>query len=150
PKPEELSDWEAGYDRSGSFYNLHANLYYMHYKNQLALTGEINYEVTYTRTNVPKTYQAGIEVNGNLTLAKIFQLSANASFSKSRILDYTAYVDDNDHGGQKELDLGSVPISFSPQVVAGGALSVHPFPHFDAGLTTKYVGKRYLDNTGSE
>ncbi len=150
PQPEQLSDWEAGYDRSGSFYHLHANLYYMQYKNQLALTGEINYEGTYTRTNVPKSYRAGIEINGDLTFAQIFKLSAHAAISKNRIQDYTSYVDDYDHGGQKEIHLGSVPISFSPQVIAGGTLSVHPFNHFNAGLTTKYVGKRYLDNTGSE
>jgi len=150
PEPEQLSDIELGYDRTEENYHLHANLYYMHYKNQLALTGEINYYGVYTRINVPKSYRAGIEINGDIDFAKIFNFSANLALSKNKIKDFVAYIDNNDNGGQKEMDLGETPISFSPTIISGAALTINPFQNFDISLNGKYVGKRYLDNTGSK
>ena len=43
---------------------LAATLYYMHYKDQLVLTGKINDVGAYTRTNIPNSYRAGIELQG--------------------------------------------------------------------------------------
>ena len=43
---------------------LAATLYYMLYKDQLVLTGKINDVGAYTRTNIPKSYRAGIELQG--------------------------------------------------------------------------------------
>ena len=152
PKAEQMGDVEIGYDRKGKIYTLHGGLYYMHYRNQLVLTGAINDVGAYTRTNAQKSYRLGVEVNGSLRWANIFTLQANAAFSRNRIRDFTEYLDDFDQGGNKQQAIhhGETPISFSPAFIAGASLSVEPFAGFRATLNGKYVGKRYLDNSGSD
>ncbi|MGH2645107.1 MAG: TonB-dependent receptor domain-containing protein, partial [Chitinophagaceae bacterium] len=147
PKPEHLGDLEAGYDIKGIFYHLHGDIYYMHYKNQLALTGKINDVGAYTRTNIPKSYRAGIELNGDIRFARIWTLSANVAFSRNKILNFTEYIDDEDNGGQKAVYHGATDISFSPAVVSGASVSVEPVKGFSISFLGKYVSRRYLDNT---
>lgn len=149
PKPEKMGDMEVGFDHQGTGYKLHANVYYMDYHNQLVLTGKINDVGSYTRTNAPKSYRAGIELNGSVQLTKALTLNANAAFSRNRIKDFTTYFDDNDHGGQKAIHYDETPISFSPPVVGGASFTLRPFKAFDVTFTGKYVGRRYMDNTGS-
>ncbi len=150
PKPEVLSDLELGYNVHGPAYQLHGNIYYMSYKDQLVLTGKINYEGVYTRINVPESYRMGFEINGSVNFAKIWSVNANFALSRNRIKNFTAFFDDYDQGGQKAIDYKETPISFSPPVIAGGTLTVNPFTNFTAALSGKYVSRRYLDNTGSK
>lgn len=150
PKPEHLGDLEAGYDRNGGFYHLHANVYYMHYRNQLVLTGMINDVGAYTRTNIPESYRMGLEVNGDVHFAGIWTLEANAALSRNRIRDFTEYLDYGDNSGQKAIDHGETNISFSPSLISGASLSVAPLKHLSLTLTGKYVSRRYLDNTSEK
>ena len=60
PRPERLTDIEAGYEANAQKWSVAANLYYMMYKDQLILTGKINDVGAYTRINVPESYRAGI------------------------------------------------------------------------------------------
>ena len=66
PKAETLHDFEAAIERRNMNYNVSATLYYMLYKDQLVLTGEINNVGSYTRTNVPNSYRAGVELQGGV------------------------------------------------------------------------------------
>lgn len=150
PKPEELGDIEIGFDHKDEFYQFHANVYYMDYHNQLVLTGKINDVGSYTRTNVPDSYRAGIELNGSVHFSNIFSLSANTAFSRNRIKNFTTYFDDYDHGGQQAKQFEETPISFSPTVVSGASLTATPFKHFDIVFTEKYVSRKYMDNTGNK
>ena len=54
----------------------------MNYKDQLVLTGKINDVGAYTRTNIPKSYRAGIELQGTYVAAKWVNIAANIAFSK--------------------------------------------------------------------
>jgi iron complex outermembrane receptor protein len=139
-----------GYDRSGSRYHLHGNLYYMNYRNQLVLTGKINDVGAYTRTNIPKSYRVGLELNGDVKFAHIWTFSANAAFSRNRILHFTEYIDNYDNGGQKTVDHGNTDISFSPAVISGAALTVAPVPDLTLTLRGKYVSRLYLDNSSEK
>ena len=56
----------------------------MMYKNQLVLTGKINDVGAYTRTNIDKSYRAGIELQGNVKIASWINASANITFSKNK------------------------------------------------------------------
>lgn len=149
PKAEHLGDLEAGYDRKAAFYHLHANVYYMRYRNQLVLTGKINDVGSYTRANIPKSYRLGLELSGEVRFAGIWSLSANAAFSRNKIRDFTEYLDDYDNGGQKAVTHRKTDISFSPDLIAGGSLSVEPVKQLSISVTGKYVGRRYLDNSSS-
>lgn len=150
PRTEHLDDLEAGYDRDGEFYHLHGNFYYMHYKDQLVLTGKINDVGAYTRTNIPKSYRAGIELSADIQFAQIWTVSANTAFSKNKIKDFTEYLDNWDNGKQIAKDHGQTDISFSPSFVSGGSLAVVPVKNLTIALLGKYVSRLYLDNTSEK
>lgn len=149
PRAEHLGDLEIGYDRNGGIYHLHGNIYYMHYKNQLVLTGKINDVGAYTRTNIPQSYRMGVEVNGDLRFARIWTLSANASFSKNKIKHFSEYIDNWDDGKQIIKQYDETDISFSPSMVGGGSLGATPVKNLSFILLGKYVSRLYLDNASN-
>lgn len=150
PGAEHMGDLEAGYDLGTQDAHLHANLYYMHYHDQLVLTGKINDVGAYTRTNIPRSYRLGVELSADKRFAHIWTISANAAFSRNKIRDFTEYIDDYDDGGQKAVAHGQTDISFSPAAVAGAALSAEPLKSLVLTLRGKYVSRRYLDNTSQK
>jgi iron complex outermembrane receptor protein len=147
PKPETLNDFELGYEKKNLRYSWGATVYYMEYKDQLALTGKINNVGAYTRSNIPNSYRLGIELQGSAKIADWFTASGNLSLSRNKIRNYTEYVDDYDNGGQKSFFHPHPDIAFSPSVVSGATLEFRPLPRFSIALPAKYVSKLYLDNT---
>jgi iron complex outermembrane receptor protein len=122
----------------------------MYYQNQLVLTGKINDVGAYTRTNIAKSYRAGIELQGKATITKWMNLSANITFSENKIKDLTEYLDDYDNGGQQTKSYPKTTISFSPSVIAGGSINFIPLKNAEISLQSKYVGRQYLDNTAQK
>lgn len=147
PKPEILIDTELGYSRSKSRYALEANAFYMHYINQLILTGKINDVGAYTRTNVPESYRAGIELQGAVNFLKICRLQANLAFSVNKIKRFTEYIDNYDTYTQETITHQNTDIAFSPQWVGGATLSVNPVKGLYFDLVSKVVSRQYMDNT---
>ena len=119
PKPERLNDVELGIERSKNKYNWSATLYYMSYKNQLVLTGQINDVGAYTRTNIPKSYRAGIELQGNYKFNSWLNASANLAFSKNKVRNFTEYIDDYDNGGQKINNYSQLTLLYRLVLLAG-------------------------------
>jgi iron complex outermembrane receptor protein len=156
PRPERLTDVEAGYEMNAQKWSASANLYYMMYKDQLILTGKINDVGAYTRINVPESYRAGIELQAAVRPVYWFTFSANATWSKNKITDFTEYQDDYDAGGQKEIMHGTTDIAFSPNVIAGGGITLSPLRNMKHGqklemdIMGKHVGQQFLDNTGDD
>ncbi|HMG66599.1 MAG TPA: TonB-dependent receptor plug domain-containing protein [Chitinophagaceae bacterium] len=150
PKFEQLNDVEAGIEKRKSKYNWGATVYYMKYKDQLVLTGQINDVGAYTRTNTPRSDRMGIELQGGATPIHWFKVTGNLSFSKNKIQHFTEYIDDYDNGGQKVINYSSTDITLSPHMVGAGALHFYPFKNFEFILAGKYVSKQYLDNTENE
>ncbi|MEA2041810.1 MAG: TonB-dependent receptor [Bacteroidota bacterium] len=151
PTPETLYDYEMGYNITGDFYTVDANLYYMDYKNQLVLTGQINDVGSPISVNVPESYRTGIELSGAVKLMNIIKWEANAAFSKNKIKNFTAYVDDWDNWGDQETEsYDETDISFSPELVAKSKISANLFSNFSVALTTQYVSRQYIDNTGNQ
>lgn len=150
PRPEKMHDVEAGIEKRLSRFSWGANVYYMKYKDQLVPTGKINDVGAYTRVNIPDSYRAGIELQANADIANWISAGANLSLSRNRVQNFTAYFDDWDNGGQKEVSYGSSEIAFSPSVVGAASVSVKPFRNAELNLIPKYVGRQYLDNTGAK
>ncbi len=150
PKSEFLNDFELGIEKKKSNYSFSANLYYMYYKNQLILTGKINDVGAYTRTNIPKSYRMGIELQGSYILNKWLNIAANTSISKNKIKNFTEFIDDYDNGGQLATFYSKTNISFSPAVVAGGSINISPLKNGEINLFSKYVSRQYLDNTSQK
>ncbi len=150
PKPEKLNDIEAGLGQQTKNAEWNATLYYMGYRDQLVLTGQINDVGAYTRTNIPKSFRAGIELQGKAGITKWLHVSANLALSRNKVQDFTEYIDDYDNGGQKINTYASSDIAFSPNVVGGATIRFIPVPRFEISLVGKYSGKQYLDNTQNE
>jgi iron complex outermembrane receptor protein len=150
PKAETLYDMEMGAEKKLAHYSFGANLYYMKYKNQLVLVGNINDVGAYTRTNVPNSYRLGIELQGKAVVNDFINIAANVAFSKNKIKDFTELIDDYDNGGTKSNFYKSPDISFSPSVVAGGSINFIPITNGEISLIGKYVGMQYLDNTSQK
>lgn len=150
PSPEYLNDFELGIGKSNQQFNWQATAYYMQYKNQLVLTGQVNDVGAYTRTNIPESNRAGIELSGSVVLTDWMKAAANIAFSRNKIKNFTEYVDNYDAGGQKNFNYSSPDIAFSPKIISAGTLTFLPLKNLDISLLSKYVSKQYLDNTQNE
>jgi iron complex outermembrane recepter protein len=150
PKPEVLHDFELGAEKRTSDYNWGATLYYMSYKDQLVLTGQINDVGSYTRSNVPNSYRMGIELQGGIQLTHWWHFAANLTLSQNKIRDFTEYYDDYDNGGQKAIPHGNTDIAFSPAAVSSITNDFTPCKNLAISWLVKYAGNQYLDNTSDK
>ena len=150
PKQEVLFDWEAGISKKINKFNWSANLFFMNYKDQLVLTGKINDIGAYTRTNTPKSYRAGIELETSWKILPTLSSSSNFTFSQNKIKTFTEYIDDYDNGGQLTIEHRNTSISLSPAFTAGHNLSFTPNKKWQFNVNTRYASKQYLDNTENE
>jgi len=122
----------------------------MHYEDQLVLTGKINDVGAYTRTNIPKSYRAGLELVAAAKINSWLNVAGNFSVSKNKVKDFTEYIDDYDNGGQQINQYTSTDIAFSPNMVGGATINFIPLKNAELSLICKYVGNQYLDNTQNE
>ncbi|WP_312767108.1 TonB-dependent receptor plug domain-containing protein [Epilithonimonas sp.] len=143
-KAETLHDFEAGWEQQIGKVALTANAYYMYYKNQLVLNGQVNNVGAFIRTNSGKSYRLGLELGILSKITKDLQVSANATFSDNKNNDF--YIE-TESGIQ---NLGNTEISFSPSFLANGNILYSPFKNFNLGVTAQYVGKQHLDNNGDK
>lgn len=149
PKPEQLQDVELGIEKTTKQLNWSATFYYMKYKDQLVLTGKINDVGAYTRTNIPESFRAGIELQGGIKFNSWINTTANLTLSRNKVNDFEEYIDDYDNGGQKINSFSSADIAFSPNITGAGSLNVLPFKNTEISFISKYVSKQFLDNTGN-
>ena len=150
PKAERLIDYEAGYKLQTTGLAFTANAYYMNYRNQLALSGQLNDVGAANRVNIPVSYRAGLELEVGSRLARNLRWNVNATLSRNKVRNFTEYVDNFDTGSQESQQHRETDISFSPSVISGSQLLFTPAKGLELGLLSKYVGKQYLDNTSNE
>jgi iron complex outermembrane receptor protein len=151
PRREQLHNVELGIERKNVVpgLQLSANAYMMYYRDQLVLTGKINDVGAYTRTNIPESYRAGLELEARYARPKV-SLAYSLALSQNRIIHYTGYYDDYDNGGQITVAYGNTPIALSPGVVQNATLEWRPVQRVELALLSKYVGRQYLDNAGQK
>ncbi len=143
PTPEMLFDYELGYRYTAPRLQLGVNLYYMFYRDQLVHTGMVNDSSDALNVNVPKSFRAGMELQGAWQATSWFTLGANATLSRNKIIDYIDLLSESPTYGE---NLGNKSISYSPEILAGGFLDFH-HRGFEAVLRTSYVGEQFFTNT---
>jgi iron complex outermembrane recepter protein len=152
PTPERLYDYEACYKFKGEQFSAGINLYYMKYKNQLVLTGKINDIGEMLTENIADSYRRGIELVASVKATDRLRWDGAVTFSDNRIKNFSEYVDVYDANwdwvSQQKNDLTNTPIAFSPNTTAN-SLFTFTVDGFEAGLQSIYIGKQYIDNTGS-
>lgn len=145
PTAERLMDYEAGYTYSTDLFTLGAGLYYMDYKDQLVVTGQLSDTGNPLSVNVPDSYRMGIELQGSLRPVEWFDWQANATLSRNRIKNFVEYIYEDEWTNPITIDCGDTPIAFSPDFVFNNAFNFH-VADFTASLATKYVSSQYMDN----
>lgn len=148
PKHETLYDLEAGYIYQHNIFYVGANLYYMHYKDQLVPSGKISDTGSTLTMNVDKSYRMGAEIMAGVKIGHYLRWDANVTVSRNKIENFTDWLDDYASGQQIEVKYGNSTIAFSPSVTVGSTLTFN-IKGFEAAWQTNYVGKQWLDNTGS-
>ncbi|MBP3483075.1 MAG: TonB-dependent receptor [Alistipes sp.] len=155
PTAERLFDWEFGYRFEYEKVSAGINFYYMDYKDQLILTGEVSDTGEALARNIPKSFRRGIELTVAWKVAKWFTFSGNATFSQNRIKNYEEHVTLYDNSsdwtwkGEQVNKLGETTIAYSPSIIAGVMFDFH-VKGFQALLQTQYVSKQYLTNAENE
>lgn len=144
PRAEQMSDYELGYAYNGDRLRVGANLYYMHYSDQLVATGKFSDVGELLLSNIPDSYRMGLEMTLGYTPIDALRLNASLALSQNKVKDYTYYV------GDQARHYSDSPLAYSPSVVASGAICYKGIRHIELSLTAQHVGKQYLDNTGSE
>lgn len=143
-KPEQLNDFELGWRHHANALKLNANLYYMHYNEQLVLTGAIDNNGAPVRTNSGESYRLGLEVDAAIKISNQFMINPNLALSSNKNKSTIASIDGS------LVNLGKTNISFSPNLVAANALVFQPKDNFQMSLLSKYVGEQFMGNTDSE
>ena len=154
PKSESLQDIEIGYQvNTGNLY-FEANGYYMIYNDQLVLNGDLNDVGSALRENVDKSFRRGIELQATYKANKSLSFGANATFSENKIQNYTEYIynygESWDEYNRDEINHRTTDIAFSPNLIAGGNITLTPLNGFSLAWIHKYVGKQFLDNTSTD
>ena len=144
PKPEKLNDLELGWRYITSDVQLNTNVYYMSYKDQLVLTGELNDVGGALRENIGDSYRLGIEIDANITLGNNFSISTNIAVSSNKNKDFFTDRDGNLQG------LGNTNIAYSPNMVAANIFTYKPKDNVQLSFLSKFVGEQYLSNTDTE
>ena len=142
PKAERLNDLEVGYKYQSTVFTAGANFYWMNYKDQFVLTGEIDKIGEAITRNVPKSYRLGVEVEAALKPVEWFRWDVNATWSKNRVKGITVQLTDN-----SVADLGDQPLAFSPEWIANNIFTFN-YKGLNASIQSQYIGEQYMTNTG--
>lgn len=153
-KPEKVYDFELGLRHLSPDYQIGLTAYFMNYKDQLVLTGNINDVGEALRQNVDRSYRFGIEMNAYLAPTNRLSFTANATLSQNKIQGFTEYIDNWDTGLQETVNHGTTDIAFSPNFIAFGKIEydlvANHLLEAKLGFSIKHVGKQFIDNTSNE
>ena len=108
PKPERLNDLELGWRYITPDVQINTNLFYMQYKDQLVLTGELNDVGAPLRANVGDSYRLGLEIDAAIKWGTSIVWQPNMALSTNRNIDFVFQRD-----GMLQ-NLGNTNIAYSP------------------------------------
>lgn len=155
-KPEYMTDVEAGYRLQSKIFRGGINGYYMQYRDQLVLTGELNDVGAPLRTNVASSFRRGLELEFATNSTRGLVFSVNATFSQNKITEF----DETLYDYTTDFEVVSIKhkntdISFSPAVSGAGMIGyiLRSDKHdhtLELAWYSKYVGRQYLDNTQND
>lgn len=149
PDAERLFDYELGYSFSHPIISAGLNLYYMDYKDQLVLTGQLSDTGNPLSVNVPKSYRMGIELQAAFRpWCDWFEWEINATLSKNRIKDFVEFIYEDEWTNPIEFNRGETPIAFSPDFILNNSFNFS-VKGFTARLQSQYVSKQYMNNAAS-
>ena len=135
-KPEKLDDYELGWRYVSEKAKISTNIYYMAYKDQLILTGNLDDVGNPIRSNSEKSYRLGLEVDATISLSKQFIIRPNITLSSNKNIELNV-------AGE---NVGTKDIAYSPSVIAGNILVYKPMETLQISWMSKFVGTQYMNN----
>ncbi|AWI24854.1 TonB-dependent receptor [Flavobacterium pallidum] len=138
-RPEKLNDFELGWRNTSDKLKINANVYYMAYKDQLILTGNLDDVGNPIRSNSEKSYRLGFEADVTYAIFKQLIIRPNFTISMNKNVDL-AVAGEN---------YGTRDIAYSPSVIAGNILVFKPIANLQASLLSKFVGEQFMNNIES-
>lgn len=135
-KPEKLDDYELGWRFVSEKVKFNTNIYYMAYKDQLILTGNLDDVGNPIRSNSEKSYRLGLEIDVTVALSKQLILRPNITLSSNKNLDLNV----------QDVNVGTKNIAYSPSVIAGNILVFKPSASLQISWLSKFVGEQYMNN----
>ena len=135
-KPEKLDDYELGWRYVGKKMKFDTNVYYMAYKDQLILTGNLDDVGNPIRSNSEKSYRLGLEVDATFELSKQLIIRPNFTLSQNKNIDLT--ILDN--------HIGTTNIAYSPEIIAGNIMVYKPIESLQISWLSKFVGEQNMNN----
>lgn len=142
PKAERLNDLELGYKYQSEVFTAGANFYWMDYKDQFVLTGEIDKIGEAITRNVDKSYRLGVEIEAALKPVDWLRWDVNATWSKNQVKGITVKLTD-----KSVADLGNQPLAFSPDWIVNNIFTFN-YKGLNASIQSQYISEQYMTNTG--
>ena len=128
---EAINDVELGSSINRGNWRASVNLYRIRYFNEQLKNIDIEQEGEYDYYQAGKTLHQGLELELEIQPSNYWALNLNSSLS-----DHIFNV-----GDVKGNTIPNVPC-----ILFNGSLTVKPINHFTIFLTSRYVGKQYIDN----
>jgi iron complex outermembrane recepter protein len=128
-KPETAFNNELGYKYTGDNLTLNTNLYYMDFKNEIVLNGEVGPNGIVLHQNAAKSFRSGLEIDGKYELTSKWILSLVSSFSYNRIT---------------QDDESLQPVLSSPVIMTADIMYKINKALY-AGFNTRFNSKSYID-----
>ncbi len=144
PRPEKLNDFELGLRHASTKVKLNANMYYMAYKDQLILTGELDDVGSPIRKNSGDSYRLGLEIDATIAVLDNLIIRPNVTISTNKNKDFHFERDG------VVTALGNTNIAYSPDFIAGNIITFLPTTNLQVSLLSKFVGEQYMGNIDSE
>ncbi|WP_428831866.1 TonB-dependent receptor [Flavobacterium algoritolerans] len=135
-KSEKLNDFELGWRYVAEKVQFNSNVYYMAYKDQLILTGNLDDVGAPIRSNSEKSYRLGLEVDATIALTNQLIIRPNFTLSANKNTDLAVE-------GQ---NYGTTDIAYSPSIIAGNILVYTPVENLYISWLQKFVGEQYMNN----
>ncbi len=135
-KPEKLDDFELGWRYVSDKAQINTNIYYMAYKDQLILTGNLDDVGNPIRSNSKESYRLGLEVEMTLELTKQLIIRPNFTLSQNKNVDLNV----------SGTNVGNKDIAYSPSLIAGNILVYKPMKSLQISWLSKFVGEQFMNN----
>ena len=144
PRPEKLNDFELGLRHNAARFKLNANVYYMAYKDQLILTGELDDVGSPIRKNSGDSYRLGLELDATIAVLDNLIIRPNMTISTNKNKDFFFTRDG------VLTALGNTNIAYSPDFIAGNIITFLPVSNLQVSFLSKFVGEQFMGNIDSE
>jgi iron complex outermembrane receptor protein len=135
-RPEKLNDFELGWRYNAEKMQINTNVYYMAYKDQLILTGNLDDVGAPIRSTSEKSYRLGLEVDATIAFNEQWIIRPNFTLSANKNRDLAVE-------GQ---NYGTTDIAYSPSIIAGNIIVYTPIKNLHLSWLQKFVGEQYMNN----